>query len=1025
MKAKSRLVIAIFVVVLVVTAMALLGCTTNERKEGSAERIQVEDTHVFLSPEGEPSTYQLKPLVYPVATASQKVYYRLKDNTDREYLDVNADGVLQAHKLKQDEEGNNIDIYVRIISAENSDVTLEIKVTIEVVEVEKITFNPSTINIVISGAGVQLAPMFEPAHATTGRNLVYSSNNKEVATVDSSGFVTPVGIGQCSIWAETPKQGAFDEQVRTFVTINVVYTSMKTGYRLDMVAEPSALKLIAGQPETIQFNLTMHDPLTDPNPNITWYVNGTTVNDAEVKDSKSYDFDSTNYGVGVYNVRAVLSNVFETTEPFVSETITIYAPLSGLAVDILEEKEYEMGDNLMVKLTYSDTAYPPESYRWRVTTPSGAVEEYDLAPKKYETIIEKESVSYDLNYELKESGEYRVQAEAIVKGKPSGVFSEERVISVGEKKAINDTTGLYFDGAHVDQEVYSSVIWDATPYAQEYTAQIKLGQEFYTQLANRYQVSIPSGETILPDFTAESGYFGANSFRIPNEIIDNALGKARDGGDTMLHYSYSIRIKGSHNDVWSDWYTYDGNINAGVEYFDDIVPGINRYIANVEEYGRLLNYLIVFRPSVLQSENQNYQYGLELFVPFTAESLDRKLYPIRDDITTSENTAAELDALKLFDCVLTTYTESVSLSLDVVSATLGGGATNILLNINSVTGPSNKTELDPELDKDYIYQEAPGIDHYAENPRGQLGVLPIDSLNRTMQVATTDQLYLAVEMGYKPIPVAGSVAETVWSEVRRVLNSIISDDMSTNAKALAIYEWLSLNVTYDNKIADTAHTLQDAKSYNAFYLEGVFLDHLAVCDGIAKAYGLMCSAEGIRNFKVVGTANGIAHAWNVVLLEEGWFMVDATWSSEKVNTASGEKLEVLNKDYFGASSIIVKDTRTTYGKYPTLNDESLAYAYNIKISETYDDEINTDGEINYYVETYLYEYLGQSGEVWAELIIEGQYFNNKGNNDKARFDALVALIQKAVEGASDVTVGCSTSASPEGTAKIYIHYVRR
>ena len=109
MKAKCRLTILIFVVVVVLTAMALLGCTTNEIKEGSAERIQVDDTHIFLSPEGEPSTYQLKPLVYPIATASQKVYYRLKDNTDREYLDVSADGVLQAHKLKQDEEGNNID----------------------------------------------------------------------------------------------------------------------------------------------------------------------------------------------------------------------------------------------------------------------------------------------------------------------------------------------------------------------------------------------------------------------------------------------------------------------------------------------------------------------------------------------------------------------------------------------------------------------------------------------------------------------------------------------------------------------------------------------------------------------------------------------------------------------------------------------------------------------------------------------------------------------------------------------------
>ena len=1023
MKAKCRLTILIFVVVVVLTAMALLGCTTNEIKEGSAERIQVDDTHIFLSPEGEPSTYQLKPLVYPIATASQKVYYRLKDNTDREYLDVSADGVLQAHKLKQDEEGNNIDIYVRIISAENSDVTLEIKVTIEVVEVERISFNPSTINIVVSGSGAQLEPIFYPAHAITGRNLIYTSLNKDVATVDSSGYVTPIGVGQCSIWVQTPKAGAFDEQVESHVTVNVVYTSMEKGYRLDLVSNESTLSQVAGEPEKISFVLSQLDPLTDSNPNITWYINNTTINDVGVKDSKVLTYTPSTLPIGEYHVRAILSNTFETTAPFISETIRIYGALTSISADVLEEKNYSVGDNLMVKVTYGDNLYPPESYKWKIVTPSGKTEESDIAPKKYYTLMDGETVYYDLNYEFKESGSYSIQAEAIVKGKPSGVYCDELKVQVGEKKAVNDITGVYFDGAHVDQELYSSVIWDALPYEQTYTAQIKLGEDFYRQLANRYGVSTPEGELILPDFTMESGYFGANSFRVPNEIIDNALGEPRDSGDTMLHYSYSIRIKGSAFDQWSEWYVYDGSINAGVEYFDDVIPGMNRYIANMEEYGRLLNYLIVFRPLVMQSENANYSYELDLYVPFTSEDLDTKIYPIKNNLDTAENTAAEIDALKLFDCALTSYTESVSLSLDIVSATLGGGETNILLKINSLSAPTTKTELDAEADKEYIYSEAPSVTHYASNPRGQLGVLPIDSLNRTMQVATTDQLYLAVEMGYKPIPLAGSMAETIWNEARRVLNSIISDDMSVNAKALAIYEWISLNVTYDYKIADTAGSVVDAKAYNAFYLEGVFLDHIAVCDGIAKAYGLMCGMEGIPNFKVVGSASGIAHAWNVALLEDGWYAVDATWSSEKIGTADGKQLEVLNRDYFAVGSKVVADTRATYGAYPELNDERLEYAYNIKISETFDNEINTDGEIKYFIESYLYDYLGQSGEVWIDLVIEEEYFNAKGNNDANRFNAIIALIQEGVN--ENVTIGCTSKVGVEGEAKIYIHYVRR
>ena len=41
--------------------MLVAGC--NADKEGAAERIEIETTHVYLAPTGEASTYQLKPKV--------------------------------------------------------------------------------------------------------------------------------------------------------------------------------------------------------------------------------------------------------------------------------------------------------------------------------------------------------------------------------------------------------------------------------------------------------------------------------------------------------------------------------------------------------------------------------------------------------------------------------------------------------------------------------------------------------------------------------------------------------------------------------------------------------------------------------------------------------------------------------------------------------------------------------------------------------------------------------------------------
>lgn len=1014
MKTKSRLTLIILVMVAVLVIAALVGCTPTERKEGSAERIQIEDTHVFLAPEGEPSTYQLKPLVYPVETASQKVYYRLKDNVDREFLDVSADGVLQAHKLKQDEDGNNVDIIVRIISAENSDVTLEVKVTIEIVEVKKITFNPSVVNINVAGAGVDLEPIFTPAHATTGRNLIYTSLNKAVATVDSSGHVTPVSVGQCSIWVQTPKTGAFDVQVESHVTINVVHTSMATGYRLDLVSPESTLKQIAGEPEGISFVLSQLDPLTDPNPGILWYINSTRIQEVGVQDSKVLTYVPSMLSPGEYNIRAILSNTFETTEPFVSDVIKIYMPLTSFNADIWNDNinDLQVGNVLKMKATYGDNMYPPEFFIWTVTTPSGEEVEISKTPSPNRN-------QPDFEYEFKEAGSYKIKGEAVIKGKPSGVFSQTREVFVGEKPPVNDLTGVYFDGSVVDGELYSTMIWDVLPYEQDYQVEIKLGEEFFNKIEENYGVTIENGESTIK-LTNASGYIGVNSLRIPNYIIDNVIGKERNPNDTMMHYSYSVKIIGSKYESESDWYEYDGSINAGVEYFTEILPGMNRYVANMEEYGRLLNYLFVFRPEALASVLENYDYELNVFVPFETGDLDRKLYPIRDNINTNETNAAEIDAIKLFDAAINTYVESIAIGVDVVSATLGGGETRIAIKISSQASPTTSTEYQEGVDDDYIFTEAPAITHYATNPRGNGGTLPIDSLSRTMEVETTNQLYLAVEMGYKPVPVVGSRAESVWNEVRRVLCSIISDDMSVNAKALAIYEWLSVNVVYDYKIADMAEegTLEDAKAYNAFYLEGVFFDHVAVCDGIAKAFCLMAGAEGIPNFKVVGYASGVAHAWNMALLEDGWYVIDATWGSKKV-VSDTQKLEVLNKDYFAMGKETASDSRTTYGKFPEANQEDSLYGYQIKISESYDNVINTDGEINYYVETYLFDYLAGQGEVWVEFVIDEEYFKGK-NRD---VNAIVELIQKAIR-VENVTVGCVSEVGAGGLTKIYIHYTR-
>ena len=71
-------------------------------------------------------------------------------------------------------------------------------------------------------------------------------------------------------------------------------------------------------------------------------------------------------------------------------------------------------------------------------------------------------------------------------------------------------------------------------------------------------------------------------------------------------------------------------------------------------------------------------------------------------------------------------------------------------------------------------------------------------------------------------------------------------------------------------------------SYDSFYLEGVLENGIAVCNGIAKTFVLLCSIEGITAVKVNGqTSDKAPHAWNKVLINEKWYIVDSTWSNLK------------------------------------------------------------------------------------------------------------------------------------------------
>lgn len=147
-------------------------------------------------------------------------------------------------------------------------------------------------------------------------------------------------------------------------------------------------------------------------------------------------------------------------------------------------------------------------------------------------------------------------------------------------------------------------------------------------------------------------------------------------------------------------------------------------------------------------------------------------------------------------------------------------------------------------------------------------------------------------VGIKPI-ITDLQTSALYDAAKNILRSIIDDDMNEFEKVEAIYDWLALNVTYDQFLLDNVPS-DNYSAYRSFSSVGAIIDKVAVCDGFASAFKLMCIIEGIDAFEVTGLANGGGHAWNKVNIGGKCYGVDVTWSRIK----SGENYYVTHQYLF-------------------------------------------------------------------------------------------------------------------------------
>jgi hypothetical protein len=107
----------------------------------------------------------------------------------------------------------------------------------------------------------------------------------------------------------------------------------------------------------------------------------------------------------------------------------------------------------------------------------------------------------------------------------------------------------------------------------------------------------------------------------------------------------------------------------------------------------------------------------------------------------------------------------------------------------------------------------------------------------------------------------------------------------TRAKVAALHDAVLMAATYDfgayqeiGAGATTEGSPQVAQSQEAY---GILVAGTAVCTGYAQAFQLLAQASGLNAVVVTGTASSGfttgGHAWDRVLVDGEWLVVDATW----------------------------------------------------------------------------------------------------------------------------------------------------
>lgn len=160
-------------------------------------------------------------------------------------------------------------------------------------------------------------------------------------------------------------------------------------------------------------------------------------------------------------------------------------------------------------------------------------------------------------------------------------------------------------------------------------------------------------------------------------------------------------------------------------------------------------------------------------------------------------------------------------------------------------------------------------------------------------------------------------------DVKKLTSSLVAPFNTELLKTRVIFKWITENITYDvkeyhqlkngfyaalkQKLAKEPAATFD-KKYNAEIVKYVLQSKSAICDGYARLFKIMCDECGLISETILGDAKNsfddigkgldTNHAWNAVLINSKWYLLDATWASGFSDSKGMKFTKEFDESYF-------------------------------------------------------------------------------------------------------------------------------